>query len=163
MKYLIFNCAVFLALGYLVVGGDTQNISEKVENVREEVAEKIELVVEKQVAPVSQPIPERVVKSEPKFEPKPAPKAEVVKVAPVAPPPLPKAVEVVKTQAKKVPSRIIQSSRPPVVEVAQVTPSPESIAAATPEVTLENTKDRRKQLHQMVADMEQMFAEKMIR
>lgn len=163
MKYLIFNCAVFLALGYLVVGADTKNISEKVQNVREQVAEKIEQVVEKQLKPVSQPIPEVVVKSEEKLEEKPAPKVEVVKTAPVAPPPISKAVEVVKTEPKKVPSRTIETSRPAVVEVAQITPSPEHGLETTPEVTLENTKDRRKQLHQMVADMEQMFAEKMIR
>ena len=163
MKYLIFNCAVFLALGYLVVGGDTQNISDKVQNVRKQVVEKVERVVEKRAEPVSQPIPEMVARTEPKPEAKVAPKVEVAKTAPVVPPVIPKAVEVVKTEPKKIPSRTIEASTPRVVEVAQVTSSPEPVTEPTPEVTLENTKDRRKELHQMVADMEQMFAEKLIR
>lgn len=150
MKYLIFNAAVFLALGYLIVGGDTQNLSAKVQHTVEKAKAQVERVVEKTIV-------EKVVQPLPSAKPQPVQKVvETVAPKPVAPPPLPEAVEVARSEPKKVPSRtreIIEEATP-IAVVAEV---------SAPEVALSDTKERSKQLRQMVAEMEQMFAEKMTR
>jgi hypothetical protein len=163
MKYLIFNCAVFLALGYLIVGGDTKQIAEKVQIVRENITPQIEEVVEEVKQPVSHMIPEKVVKTEPVVEPAPEPVVEIAKASPAEPPDLPEAVEVAKIEPKKVPSRAgeVQSSN--VQKIVQTEFKAQAIIEDTSVNTLEKTKERRQQLQKMVADMEQMFAEKMIR
>lgn len=145
MKYLIFNCAVFLALGYLVMGKEAQDIPEKILHSLEKATPTIEQVTQQSHKPVSQPLPlQEALKKEVQ--------KEVTK--PIAPPPLPKAIKVVKKEPKNAPSRMGEETKG---SVKTLNPAP----VVQPDIV--QTKSRRKQLHQMVADMEQMFAEKMIR
>jgi len=147
MKYLIFNCAVFLALVYLIIGGDLDdlademqnNVEKKTETVSMPLSEKprVELPVQDEVEPIA------AVEQ----------KKEVVKAGPVQAPALPKAVEIAKTKVKKIPSRKNEAAPVQTVEQDNSAPVP----------FIENKKDRRNELRQMVADMEQMFAEKLIR
>jgi len=147
MKYLIFNCAVFLALVYLIIGGDLDDLADEIQNNAEKKTEtvsmplsekpRVELPVQDEVVPIAAV----------------EPKIEVVKAAPVQAPALPKAVEIAKTKVKKIPSRKNEAAPVQTVEQDNSAPVP----------FIENKKDRRNELRQMVADMEQMFAEKLIR
>jgi len=147
MKYLIFNCAVFLALAYLIIGGDLDDLADEIQNNAEKKTEtvsmplsekpRVELPVQDEVVPIAAV----------------EPKIEVVKAAPVQAPALPKAVEIAKTKVKKIPSRKNEAAPVQTVEQDNSAPVP----------FIENKKDRRNELRQMVADMEQMFAEKLIR
>ncbi|WP_135075486.1 hypothetical protein [Terasakiella sp. SH-1] len=156
MKYLIFNAAVFLALGYLIAGGKPADMQQHVERSVQKVKAQAERIVEKPAPPkVTKPIAQKIVESVKKPQPV---KKEVQK--PASPPPLPKAVDVAKVEPKKAPSRAqatVQKTKvAPVIEQAEKT-------ATKPVTALSDAKERSKALRQMVADMEQMFAEKMTR
>jgi hypothetical protein len=161
MKYLIFNAVVFLALGYLIMGGDTQKLTaqldQSVQKTKVQAEQVLTPIVKEEVAPIKQ------VKTR-----KPAPVApaapvveEVVQAKteePVVAPPLPKAVEVAKPVVKEIPSRAVDPAEKVLAAVEpKVTESPSM------EKTLVDAKERSKELRQMVAEMEQMFAEKMTR
>lgn len=164
MKYLVFNVAVFLALAYLVVGPQDQAVPRvSALPVTQEIVPPKSAetdrpkVVEKEPPP---PAPRPLAKVSPKVT---APDPQVKKFEPVAekvqaPPPLPKAIEVVKVEPKAAPSRAtgkVQEQDAAVAEPTAPAPSEETV--------LVDAKERSKQLREMVADMERMFAEKMTR
>jgi hypothetical protein len=86
-------------------------------------------------------------------------KASPAPVTPKAPPTMPEPVEIAKAEPKKIPSRVNEEKqvKKPVIseEVAQTEIAEE---VSTP---LADAKERSRQLRQMVAEMEQMFADKM--
>ncbi len=162
MKYLIFNAAVFLALGYLIMGGDTQKLTAQLDQsvhkakvqaeqvltptVEEDVIAPIKQAMTRKPAPVAPaaPVVEEVVQAEVK--------------EPIVAPPLPKAVEVAKPAVKEIPSRAVDPAEKVLAQV-----EPKVVESPSMEKTLVDAKERSKELRQMVAEMEQMFAEKMTR
>ena len=161
MKYLIFNAVVFLALGYLIMGGDTQKLTaqldQSVQKAKVQAEQVLTPIVKEEVAPIKQTKirkPDPVAPAAPVIE-------EVVQAKteePVVAPPLPKAVEVAKPAVKEIPSRGVDPAEKVMAQVEpKVTESPSM------EKTLVDAKERSKELRQMVAEMEQMFAEKMTR
>ncbi|WP_417790084.1 hypothetical protein [Terasakiella pusilla] len=155
MRYLVFNVAVFLALAYLIVGKNQTEPRLSTLPATQEIAPL--QAVEKEAPP---PTPRPIAKVTPKPM---ASDPQVQKVEPVvekvqAPPPLPKAIEVVKVEPKAAPSRAtgkVQERDEAVAEPVAPVPSQETV--------LVDAKERSKQLREMVADMERMFAEKMTR
>jgi len=159
MKYLVFNAVVFLALGYLIAGGEPKEFKSNIEHSVQKSKAQTQATLAKS-SPVSKEIPTETKTVEPI---KPAPvalqKKQVEKNEPIVevkkpttPPPLPSAVEVAKVDAKKAPAPTVEPITQS-VEVAQTAPEPET--------ALMSAKERSKALRQMVADMEQMFARKM--
>ncbi|MDV7338359.1 hypothetical protein RYZ26_02040 [Terasakiella sp. A23] len=170
MKYLIFNACVFLALGYLIAGGEPKDFTDKMEQGVHKAKAHVQEMVEqpKQRPVVKQEIPPLVEKAKPapKLEPvrevveKQEPKEPVV----TAPPPMPEPVQVAKAEPKKIPSRRLERD----VEPAPIVEAPveevvEQETSEEPDQQLVDVKARSRELRQMVADMEQMFAEKMTR
>ncbi|WP_419798935.1 MAG: hypothetical protein ACNI26_04515 [Terasakiella sp.] len=159
MKYLVFNAVVFLALGYLIAGGEPKEFKSNMEQSVQKVKTQTQATLAKP-APVSKEIPAQTKVAQP-IEPQPvvsqkkqAEKIEPIKEVkkPTTPPPLPSAVKVAKVEAKKAPAPSVEPITQS-VEVAQTTQEPET--------ALMSAKERSKALRQMVADMEQMFARKM--
>ncbi len=172
MKYLIFNAAVVAALAYIFVGDgdlDLNKVTEPVSKAIDHFA-KVE-PTEAPAKPISTPI---VVKSkreelteQEKFilygeqqpkqvekpvvtSPVPVPPKEV-KVAAVAAPALPTAIEVPVLQVKKP----VTQSEPIHTQVPDDDAAEEIAAVPVDQV------ERRKNLRRMVADMERIFAEKL--
>ncbi len=159
MKYLVFNAVVFLALGYLIAGGEPKEFKSNMEQSVQKVKAQTQAALAKS-DPVSKAIPIEAKVAQP-IEPQPivSPEKQVEKIEPIeeakkttTPPPLPTAVEVAKVEAKK-------ASAPSVEPIAQSVEVAQT--AQEPEAALMSAKERSKALRQMVADMEQMFARKM--
>ena len=159
MKYLVFNAVVFLALGYLIAGGEPKEFKSNMEQSVQKVKVQTQAALAKPT-PVSKAIPIETKVAQP-IEPQPSvsQKKQAEKTAPIeevkkptTPPPLPSAVKVAKVEAKKAPAPSVEPITQS-VEVAQTTQEPET--------ALMSAKERSKALRQMVADMEQMFARKM--
>ncbi|NVJ92401.1 MAG: hypothetical protein HWE34_12125 [Methylocystaceae bacterium] len=162
MKYLIFNAVVFLALGYLIMGGDTQKLSAQLDQSVQKAKVQAEQVLtpaleEDVIAPIKKTKirkPDPVAPAAPVIE-------EVVQAKteePVVAPPLPKAVEVAKPVVNEIPSRDVDPAEKVLAQV-----EPKVTERPSMEKTLVDAKERSKELRQMVAEMEQMFAEKMTR
>lgn len=165
MKYLVFNVAVFVALAYLIVGPD--HTGPRVSSLPATQENAPLRAVEKEAPrPVSAPVSAPAPAPQPvaNVTPQPiAPQPPLQKVEPVAekvqaPPPLPKAIEVAKVTPKAAPSRATGK----VQEQDAVVAAPDA-PAPSQETALVDAKERSKQLREMVADMERMFAEKMTR
>jgi len=160
MKYLVFNGVVFLALGYLIAGGEPKDFKANIQQSVEKVKTQVEQVVDR---PRMKKVVKPIIEAEPvrKVVEKIKPVVEEIQKPVAAPPPMPKPVAVAKLEPKKAPSRTVSQKQE--VDVAEVSePVVEGVIETDePEVKLTDAKERSQALRQMVADMERMFAEKM--
>ena len=171
MKFLVFNIVVAGAVFYLLSGNQLPGFLETAKAPLEDrakaetnLASKFDALakqIEMQGVVLKQELTKRMAQEKiagrettPKAEPKPeSQRASLAKTEPKAPP-LPVAQEVKKLTPQKAPlgesKGVVETAKAPAVAEPvsdPVTPTPE----------------RRKALRQLVADMEQMFVEKMVR
>jgi len=173
MRFLVFNIVVAGAVFYLLSGNQLPGFLEtakapveqpsKVDTVLASKLDALAKQVEIQGAALKQELTSRMAekkkatpKAAPKVEPKPAPKqVSLAKAEPKAPPmPAPKEVK------KLIPQKAPLGESKGTVETA--TAAAPTLAEETHE-TITPSPKRRKALRQLVADMEQMFVEKMVR
>lgn len=155
MKYLIFNVAVFLALGYLIVGADAPAV------LTEKATQAARLMEREAPAPAAEPA-QQVVRqpiAAPVVEKTPDPVTEIDPLTPKPAPALPQEVVKVETPvAKKVPPPTVEPKAPEPVVMSVETP--ENQLKETSEDRLETVRQRSRDLRDMAAEMETLFAEK---
>lgn len=162
MKYLIFNVSVFLALGYLLVGAPVEKVQAKIDPFFEKAAHQAEKVVAPKQQ-VSKPKPAPATKVVEKVTPPPAPikvekpKPEKNEDVAATPPALPKPIEVAKAKVNAAPAPTLNP-----VEQA-VSPMAPEVSSEASQDPVETARQRSKDLRKLVADMEQMFAQKLTR
>lgn len=162
MKYLVFNAVVFLALGYLITGGDMKNFTDKISSAEQVTPQAEKIKISKPITPVFEEHP----KAEPEKKVEVAgvksiKEKEVVRPKPIAPPALPKAVEVPKREPQMIPSRKddVQVAKAEPIEATMVKEVEVNTEPAASQ--LDQARERSQNLRKMVAEMEQMFAQKM--
>lgn len=141
MRFVIFNLAVLVGLGYLLFG-DPAKRPAWLAPANVEVPAPLAAV-----APA--PVPDVLPEPKPATQPEPVPEREVetVPVAappPPAPPPAPAAV-------------VEDAAQTPLLPVAVVEPKPEPVPV------LMSPRERRRELDRLVDDMEGVFLDKLAR